>query len=135
MSTIRSEKKYISNNSTSFLFTFVGFFVKKNAFFVFFPLFESWNSILWNKICKFSHAATAKFYYRIRFFGNFPETLGMSGSQYNNNCLQCFIKCWKSSTSSLTQTRWQCPNLWLNIKELHNYYIIIKSLYNHKIIK
>ena len=28
-------------------------------------------------------ASLAKFYYRIRFFGNFPETLGMSGSLEN----------------------------------------------------
>ena len=40
------------------------------------------------KVWQFSHASTAKFCYMIRFFGNFPETLGMSGSLENWETIQ-----------------------------------------------
>ena len=80
-SRIKSEKNiYQTIHSTSFIFIFFGIFT---IFFVFFPIFLKFKFHFLKKIRKFSHASTAKFYNRICFFGNFPETLGMSGSLEN----------------------------------------------------
>ena len=80
-SIIKSEKDiYQRIHNTRFIFNFFGIFT---IFFVFFPIFWKFKFHFLKKICTFSHASTAKFYYRIWFFGNFPETLGMSGSLEN----------------------------------------------------
>ena len=39
-------------------------------------------------VSEFSHTSTAKFYYRIIIFGNFPHTLGMSGCVENCQTVQ-----------------------------------------------
>ena len=81
--TIKSEKNiYQTIHSTSFIFIFFGIFT---IFFVFFPIFLKIESHFWKKKIHFyTLASTAKFYSRISFFGNFPQTLGMLG--FMENC-------------------------------------------------
>ena len=65
----------------------VYFLDRKDIFIIFFCIFYNFlkiKSYFLKKIQFYTTDYTAKFYYRIRFFGNFPQTLGMLG--FMENC-------------------------------------------------
>ena len=92
------------------------------------------KSEILKKILVYTIASTAKFYYRIRFFGNFPETLGISGSLENcenfiklhpvvcgNDCINFLLKAGFWQIGVLTKYHYcnaskcpQMPQKWVN---------------------